>query len=141
MKTKKYYRKITEALPQGLSETVKKSHKEFVKTVTDKDLHAHFPRFVFFFPILMLAFLGLYLGVAFLNYQTIQEERLKLSDNFAYWEDVAKTHPNSPDAYYNAAIYAYDLQNRQKALELLERATQLDPTFAKAIKLEKEILK
>lgn len=126
------YRRITEALPQGVTTHI-------TKTLSDKELHAHFPRFIIFFLMSMFVFLVLYVGFSYIKYQEIRERRLEVSDNYDYWKDVVRDHPNLPDAYYNAGFYAYRLGDKISALDLLDRAIELDPSFDKALKLSRQL--
>ncbi|HVT01556.1 MAG TPA: tetratricopeptide repeat protein [Patescibacteria group bacterium] len=113
----KNYRKITEALPQG------------------PDL-ASFFIFIFAGSAIVLIF---YLGLSFFHYVNLLDGKKRVQDNLSYWESVVEDHPNLTDGYYNAAVYAVELGNKNKAIGYLDKALELDPSFDKARELEKRI--
>lgn len=132
---KGYYRKITEALPQG----IKKSAKEGIHSVR-KTATSHLGRYLVLFLVLLSAMLTLIIVQLYADYRRAVEERQKAIDSLSYWEEIVTSHPNFTDAYYNAGIYAAKLGDRQKAYDYLKRAINLDPEFEEAKELEEKIL-
>lgn len=65
--------------------------------------------------------------------------RVEASKTLNYWEDVVRKHPNFPDGFYNAAVYAAKVRETEKALIYLDKAIRLDPTFTKAMELKKRL--
>lgn len=114
-KKKNYYRTITERLPQDLF------------------------RFSLFF--LCLSFVAFLLFVVYLfqAYEKVKYERQGAIDSLSYWESVVLKQPNSPDAYYQAGIYAAKLGESQKAIGFLDKAVKLDPSFKKANSLSQQL--
>ncbi len=115
-----YYRRITERLPKVTS---------------------HLIRLVTLFLLVSASILALFIILLYFNYQETREERGRAIDSLSYWQDVIHRQPNSPDAYYNAALYSLELGKREDAVDLLNHALSLDPSFDKAKKLESEILR
>ena len=132
-KTKDYYRKITERFPQALKKGVKKNLKAGAIV---PHLNNYLTAFFGLLSISLLLIFGLYL----LKYFEAQEARSRAADTLSYWEDVIRTHPNFPDGYYNAGYYSSIMGENQKAVDLLEKAIALDPSFDKAKSLEKAIV-
>lgn len=66
----------------------------------------------------------------------IKEQKIK---EYKYWISVIQQHPDYPDAYYNAAVYAYELNSPHQAKMLLDTALVLDPQFTEAIVLRAKI--
>jgi tetratricopeptide (TPR) repeat protein len=122
---KKDSRKITESLPQSLSKWQVFGHE--------------FQLFTLVFLALCLAFFTASLIGLVLNYEAEQDRRLAAQDNYSYWQEVAAIQKNSPDAYYQAGIYAAELGKNQEAYGLLQRAIDLDPEFSKARDLQERI--
>ncbi len=81
------------------------------------------------------------LGLVYLNFIEITQARKRVEDNFSYWQGVVKKNPNFTQGYYNAGLYASELGDYKSAVNFLDQAIRLDPTFKKAILLEKEILR
>ena len=128
-----YYRRITERFPQTLKKGLKKSVKPGA-------LIPHLSNYLTaFFGVLSVSLL-LILGLYLLKYFAAQEARSRAIDTLSYWEDVIRTHPNFPDGYYNAGYYSSIMGENKRAVELLDKAIALDPSFDKAKLLEKVIV-
>lgn len=141
---KKDYRKITVSLPQPIS-------KEGVRSFFTKEggkinkssfafLGQEFTHLTLVFLSLCLIFLMVVAGWFYLNFEQARQRYLAAQDNFLYWQEVAEKQVNSPDAYYQAAVYAVELGNNQKAYEDLKKALDLDPQFKKASELQKALI-
>lgn len=124
-----YYRRITEAFPQDLKKALK-----------IKNIKSVFTNYSLVFLVVSLSILILYAAISYIDYSTTREEWFKARDNFAYWQEVAEKQKNSPDAYYQTAIYAAELRDKSRAVEYLTKALELDPGFKKAKELREEIL-
>ncbi|HVZ66816.1 MAG TPA: tetratricopeptide repeat protein [Patescibacteria group bacterium] len=111
------YRKITEGLPQG---------SDLVKF------------FVFVFACSAVVS-TIYLGLSFFQYTSMLDSKKRVQDSLSYWESVVKDHPNLTDGYYNAAVYAVELGDKNKAIGYLDKALELDPSFEKAKALESKL--
>lgn len=118
------YRKITEAFPQDLKKALKR--KNIVKLLKGYSM--------VFLSVSLLVFV-LYAVVMFFNYLSARSKWLKARDNFAYWQEVAEKQKKSPDAYYQASIYAAELRDNTSAVGFLNKAIELDPGFEKAKEL------
>ena len=128
-KTAVDYRKITEAFPQDLKKALK-----------IKNIKSVFTNYSFVFLVVSLSILILYAVISYIGYSITREEWLKARDNFAYWQEVAEKQKNSPDAYYQAGVYAAELRENSKALAYLNRALELDPGFTKAKELKEQVV-
>jgi hypothetical protein len=69
-KTKKYYRKITESLPQP------------------KELAPHFLTYLILMTVISAVLLVAYLSFLGLKFAQANENRLQAEDSLSYWEDV-----------------------------------------------------
>ena len=126
----KYYRKITERLPQNIR-----------KILSDKGIKEHLARYGVFLLSVIFVFLAACLVFTYFQYGDVLERRLKDSNNLVYWEEVAKKQENSPDVYYEAAFYSARVGDRQKAMLYIGHALKLDPEFEKAKEFSQELLK
>ena len=127
-KTAVDYRKITEEFPQDLKKALKV-----------KNIKSVFTNYSFVFLVVSLSILILYAVISYIDYSTTRAEWLKARDNFAYWQEVAEKQKNSPDAYYQAGVYAAELRDNRRALMYLNKALELDPGFEKAVELQRKI--
>lgn len=73
------------------------------------------------------------------KYSAVRQRREFLLDELTKWERVATIHPNYPDAYFEAAYFAYAVRDTKKALNYVSKALILDPGFNAAQKLKKLI--
>lgn len=93
--------------------------------------------------VLFLGMTSLILGVLLLKtYQAYSGEKSEIDSRFqklVYWEDVITKHPQFPAAYYEAAVYAAQLKQTEKALNFVQKALQIDPNFFEAEVLAKEL--
>lgn len=71
------------------------------------------------------------------NYE--KEQYGELEQKFSYWNSVIIKHPQFPTAYYEAAVYAHSLGEREQALKLLQQALIIDPNFSQAESLMQTI--
>lgn len=134
-----YYRRITETLPQGFKKFIKTLEKQVRPGLRKENLRYHLTHFSIMFMIILFIFLVYYAILSYIQLVATQEDHGRAISSLSYWEEIVEKHPNFPDGYYNAALYAAMLGEREKATELLERALVLDPTFNDAKKLEEEI--
>ncbi len=132
-----YYRKITVSLPQRFFETAKVNIKQALKK---ENLKLQSLRFGVLFLIVLFIFLGIYSILSYFEYVSIKETRMEAESNLTYWEKVSRENPNAPDVYFQAGLYAAELSENQRALDYLNKAIELDPSFKKAIEFEKKIL-
>lgn len=135
--TKQYSRKITESLPQALTKSENGSSFFTKKSLAAKSsvksmLEHEFTLFTLIFLGICFIFLATVATFLALNYQNVASEHLAAENNYLYWNEVAKKQGNSPDAYYQAGIYAYELGKNKDAYDLLQKALDLDPGFKKA---------
>lgn len=67
----------------------------------------------------------------------------EVSKKVAYrqWISIAKEYPHSPDILYNAAVASVKLGQKKEALNYLEKALEIDPSFQDAINLKRKIEK
>jgi tetratricopeptide (TPR) repeat protein len=72
-------------------------------------------------------------------YQQNHQTKIKAQNKLRYWESMVAKYPQFPTAYYEVAVYAYQLEQPQKAQEFLKKAIELDPDFLEAEKLVKDI--
>ena len=75
----------------------------------------------------------------YLKFLESETEYRRVVKEFQYWESVISKHPNFPDGYYNAAIIAAQLGEKEKAVGYLDRALEFDPDFTEARELEKQL--
>ncbi len=137
---KKNSRKITARLPKKSDKVIVETKKKVLKTAGELYPSTHFPRFILSFLVAVAILLAVLVVVSYVSYQTAAESKQRVVDNYIYWSEVAENHPNSPDAYYNAGKYAYELNKLNEAVELLDHAIELDPGFEKAILLQEKII-
>ena len=130
MKKASYSRIITESLPQA-----------FKNAVEWKNAKTHILGYSIVFLTVSFVVLAVYAAFLYSDYLNAKEQWLKTSDNLAYWEEVAVKQENSPDAYFEAALYAAKLGNNQKALLYIDKALELDPGFEKARELSQQLTK
>ena len=126
-----YYRKITVSLPQALSK--KRPSKASIKK--------YYTQYYLYFLAVLAILLGLFIVFEYINLENIKSRRARVVEDLSYWEAVAAKHPNSPDAFYNAALDSAKLGDKIKAAELLENALKLDPSFDKACGKDTVILR
>ena len=132
MKLSDYYRKITELLPKPQIENFRKWVK---KPLLKSNLYSYFALFL----LLAGIFLTITAYILAAKYNAVRQKREFLLDELTKWERVATVHPNYPDAYFEAAYFAYEVRDRKKALNYVSKALILDPEFSAAQKLKKLI--
>lgn len=135
--TKRDPRKITESLPRPeklIKKPAKLTSESQVVEVQNR-LRDHLLDYFTIYLTLLFIILLVVLGFVFVKYGDSADNKRRVEDNYSYWADVVKAHPNITDAYYNAGLYAAQLGNRQKAIEYLDKALKLDPNFVKAQEL------
>ncbi len=134
--TKTDSRTITEPLPQSF---FKKSSMEAKGRSIGGIISREITHYTIVFLSLCLVFLILTAIWFYSNYSNQKQRWLAARDNLAYWEEVAEIQKNSPEAYYQAAVYSIELGDRGKAQILLQKALSLDSGFDKAKKLQEQL--
>ena len=128
MKEVKYSRSIRALLPQSALK-----HEQQIK-------HA----LGIFICVFLLSFtltLSSLLFNTFSEYRSTTASKNEAETKLSYWESIILSHPQFPAAYYEAAVYAIQLNKIEKAQSFLEKALQVDPNFFEAETLAKEIEK
>ncbi len=151
---KKYYRKITEPLPQTSKKSKPKVRVESISSLKEAPaniinslnqsskisiLGREITIYFMWFLGICAVFLFLVVIVLFLSFEQGKGRWLAARDNYLYWNEVAKVQANSPDAYYQAGVYALELGKNQEGYSLLQKAIDLDPEFEKAKQLQKQL--
>lgn len=134
---KVYYKKKKPSQAKKNIKKIKSVSKKHLKPALEwKNLIHHTARYL----VVFLAVLAIFsVAQAVLMYSRYQEYKKVHDDvvrDFEYWEGVISEHPNVPDGYYNAAIYAGMLGDKEKAMEYVKKALFLDPDFSEAKELE-----
>ncbi len=130
-------RRIAEPLPQDKKVASKTEKSKKTRGTVFEDLVDYL---TLFFVILGVC-LVFFVGYVYLGFEKTQEARRRVEDNYTYWKDVVRVHPNLTDAYYNAAIYSVQLGDNRTAITYLDKALELDPDFTKAKELKVRITK
>lgn len=84
----------------------------------------------------LIACLCILLGVRGVDWIRLQEKRAKLEANMTLWEEITKKYPTYRDAYFEEALLAYQLGQRQKAWNLSRHVLLIDPNFTQARELQ-----
>lgn len=92
----------------------------------------------------ILAFIGLvFAGIDLtrntLAKLTLEQKRGEVLSSISHWEKVAATYPGYRDAYFTLAVLYYQLNEKEKAREYLEKALTIDPNFEKGRELERKL--
>jgi tetratricopeptide (TPR) repeat protein len=61
-----------------------------------------------------------------------KEQRMKLTKELSYWQDIARQYSDYRDAYFKIANLQYQLGEVSQAKKSLEKVLALDPNFEKA---------
>lgn len=88
----------------------------------------------------MLSFLITSLSL-FNKYTLLQGKRAAALKKLVSWEKEVAKHPTYPEVYYNAALYAEAVGDKQKALEYVNRSILLNPNFEASKKLQQKLIK
>lgn len=66
-----------------------------------------------------------------------KEKPRKIRQEIEFWEEIIKEKPNYRDAYFQLAILNYQIYQKEKTLQYLQKTFELDANFEPAKKLEK----
>ena len=77
----------------------------------------------------------------YLEYNVAKTQRGNELKALASLEKLLAKHNNYPQLYYEAALHAARLNDKQKSLEYLEKALQLNPDFKAVRDLQKQEMK
>ena len=133
------YRKITVSLPQSFSKGFKRLNKSVDSALSWDSLRYYGFNFLLLFLVLLFIFSLIFTILLYYSYGESRKKYGEAVNNLGYWEKVVMDYPSSPDGYYNAAIFAGMLGDKQKALNYLDKALKLDPDFGDARKLEERL--
>lgn len=90
--------------------------------------------------IFLLSFLTTSLFL-FNRYALLEKKRTATLKKLVSWEKEITKYPTYPEVYYNAALYAETVGDRQKALEYVNRSILLNPNFEASKKLQQKLMK
>ncbi len=71
--------------------------------------------------------------------QTAQEKREKMLSDVTYWKGVVAKRKDYRDGYFQLAVLEYQLEEKEKANQYLQKTLELDPNFAEGRRLEEVI--
>ncbi len=139
---KQYYRIFTDFLPKEWRAVQKQGKKVFTYISQEiKKAEKHFNNLILF-DLIISFFILAYFAIGFFSIlKSVKSERLAVNKKFAYWKEVIRNYPNFPVAYYNAALFAWQLQKKSEAVNLLDKAIFLNPNFNEALELRSVIEK
>lgn len=122
------YRTITARLPHALK-----------KKIITYNLEHGLGFFVVIFMMSFTVTLGILLHTTYTDYRKEIAVQDEARERLQYWESVIAQRPQFPAAYYEAAIYAARLKDKEKAKEFIKIALLVDPNFFEATVLAKEL--
>lgn len=76
----------------------------------------------------------------FKDYTSLKEKRVSAVKALVSWEKESAKYPKYPETYYNAALYAKAVGDREKALEYVNQSLILNPNFEASKKLQEKLL-
>lgn len=91
---------------------------------------------VFVCTIVFALFLSWELWQTWTTWRQTKMEYAHLQQELRTWEDVTSRYPTYRDAYFEAAVLAYRLGDRQKELLYLQKVLAIDPNFVPAQQLK-----
>lgn len=142
MPKKNYSRIFTALFPKRGINAFKKAKKRLFSLVGDRHtIGKKVSQFLLLYLFVVFIFLAYTVFVLFKTLNITVEERMREENRLSYWQAVIKRHPDFPDAYYEAAVSAAKLKEKEKALDLLQKALLLDPTFKEADIFQKQLEK
>lgn len=113
----------------------------FPKWVNRKDIGKSLEHYFSLYLVVLFIFLLMLSIGLYRTLETVREKYKQEQERLSYWQDVVKKHPHYPDGYYEAGLVAGGLKEKKQAVEYLNKAIELDPSFEKAKKLRENILK
>lgn len=69
--------------------------------------------------------------------QKLEQERLKITAEIEYWQQVIGKYKNYRDAYFQLAVLEYKIGEKELSKQYLQKVFELDPNFEVARNLEK----
>lgn len=113
--------------------------KTFYRRITELFPKAFWERYALIYFSLFLLLLIPVTVLTYLKYTQVFGQRERILEKLTYWEEVVRKYPNYPDGYYNAAIFAYVLKDKEKARVYVEKAIKLDSGFKQAKQLSRQL--
>lgn len=89
--------------------------------------------------LVLVGIVGLDIRNNVLEKQRVEQERVVLTQQRAYWEHVVAEHHDYRDGYMQLALLSYQLGNTNDARLYVERVLSLDPNFEKGREMEKKL--
>ena len=90
--------------------------------------------------MLAIGFSGSKLYKAIAAKSQVEGQRQAIAVEMQFWQGIIKTYPNYRDGYFRLATLEYELGNRNKAKEYVQKALELDPNFEEGRRLERMFL-
>ncbi|MDO8269426.1 MAG: hypothetical protein Q7T54_02010 [Candidatus Levybacteria bacterium] len=125
---KKYHRIITDLLPKKIRKWVNKRY--FAIYLRD---------FLFIFFVLLIGVLLQLLVILNGRYMEVRKLFFENNEKYYYWNSVASQFPYIPDILYNAALSSFAVGKGSEAMQLINKAIQIDPLFEEAVKLRNQM--
>lgn len=79
--------------------------------------------------LVAIAIIGLNLYQNLEKKREIEKKREAIALEIRYWQGIANNYQGYRDAYFKLATLEYQLNNKAKANEYLQKAFELDPNF------------
>ena len=86
-----------------------------------------------------ISVMGFRLKERFTELQRREEMQAQLEGRKRYWEDIVEKYSDYKDAYYQLAIYSYELGFRAEAQRAIEKVLKIDPNDINGLELAKKI--
>ncbi|MGH7246048.1 MAG: hypothetical protein ACREGI_03885 [Candidatus Levyibacteriota bacterium] len=80
--------------------------------------------------IAVIILLGVQFFGVYRRWQQIENSRQALLAKIALWDDIVVKFPGYRDAYFQLAILAYRVGDREKEKEYIQKVLAIDPRFA-----------
>src|SRR3989344_7417166 len=120
MSKKKYSRIFSAFSPQPVVHHAHRVSKKVHKSVQNSSAHVAF--FIIVYLMLLIPLFFALVLSAYKDLSATREKRASIEKQLRYWQAVTQAHPDFPDAYYQAALYAIQLGENEKAVDFLHKA-------------------
>ncbi len=97
--------------------------------------------FISGFLLMAIILKGMSLFTTIGQLQAAEQQKKALVQQQSYWEGIVEEHEGYRDGYFQLAVISYQLDEKGKAQEYLDRAMALDPNFVQGKEFQKKLAK
>lgn len=110
-----------------------------VESMAERKLKINYRKSLIFLGSGIIIFLSLANIILWTKNEIAKQKRMPIKNEIAYWENLIQETPTYRDGYLKLATLYWQLEDKEKVKENLDKAIEVDPNYEETKRLRKQL--